>query len=315
MGTVTARAHPNIALVKYWGKRNVALNLPAVPSVSLTLDGFVTTTTVTWDAPEERVIFDGEDREDARVSSFLDRIASPRPPCEVHTTNNFPTGAGLASSASGFAALALAASRAAGQDLDPTALSVLARQGSGSACRSIFGGFVVWHLGTRTDGTDDHARPLAPPAHWDVRMVVAVVAEGPKAVGSTAGMERSRTTSPLWSTWVAQGPETVAQATRAIQARDLERLGTLMEQSTFAMHATMQTATPPLIYWQPATVAVLHAVFALRQAGVGAWATMDAGPQVKVLCEADDADRVAAALGPHAQSVYVHGPGVGAHVV
>jgi diphosphomevalonate decarboxylase len=249
------------------------------------------------------------------VSAFLDRVASPRPPCEVVTANNFPTGAGLASSASGFAALALAASRAAGQALDPAALSVLARQGSGSACRSIFGGFVAWDLGARDDGEDDHARPLAPPEHWDVRMVVAVVAGGPKAVGSTAGMERSRTTSPLWAAWRSMSPGLVQRGIEAVASRDLEALGTVMEQSTFAMHATMQTATPPLLYWQPATVAVLQAVFGLRRAGVGAWATMDAGPQVKVLCEAADAERVARTIGPLAREVFVHCPGVGAHVV
>lgn len=315
MVEVTARAHPNIALVKYWGKRDVGLNLPAVPSVSLTLDGFATTTTVTWGSPVERVVFDGVERPDERIRAFLDLVASPRPPCEVVTTNNFPTGAGLASSASGFAALAVAASTAAGQQLDPTALSVLARRGSGSACRSIFGGFAAWELGQRPDGLDDHARPLAPPDHWDVRMVVAVVAQGPKAVGSTAGMERSRATSALWPAWLAMGDDAVRRASAAIEARDLEQLGTIMEQSTFAMHATMQTAVPPLIYWQPATVAVLHAVLALRASGIGAWATMDAGPQVKVLCEARDADRVAAAVGPHTREVFVHGPGVGAHVV
>jgi len=315
MDAVTARAHPNIALVKYWGKRDLGLNLPAVPSVSLTLDGFTTTPTVTWGAAVERVVFDGVERAEPRVSAFLDRVASPRPPCEVVTRNDFPTGAGLASSASGFAALALAATRAAGRALDPAALSALARQGSGSACRSIFGGFVAWELGVRDDGLDDHARPLFDVGHWDVRMVVAVVEAGPKAVGSTAGMERSRTTSPLWPTWLGMGPDAVQHAIEAIGARDLERLGTVMEQSTFAMHATMQTAVPPLIYWQPATVAVLHAVLALRASGVGAWVTMDAGPQVKVLCEAADAPRVADTVRPLARDVFVHAPGGGAHVV
>ncbi|MEO0602702.1 MAG: diphosphomevalonate decarboxylase [Myxococcota bacterium] len=316
MATVTATAHPNIALVKYWGKRDHSLNLPAVPSVSLTLDGFQTTTTVTWGAPVERVLFDGVELvEDPRVSRFLDRVAYPRPPCEVVTNNNFPTGAGLASSASGFAALALAASRAAGQELDQVELSILARQGSGSACRSIFGGFVAWDMGGRPDGRDDHARPLKGPDFWDVRMVVSVVEDGPKAVGSTAGMERSRASSPLWPAWLAMSPGMVKQAIGAIHARDLERLGTVMEQSTFAMHATMQTAVPPLLYWQPTTLAVLQQVFALRAQGIGAWATMDAGPQVKVLCEAADAETVASALAPVSLQVFVHSPGVGAHVV
>ena len=302
---VTAEAHPNIALVKYWGKRDVASNLPAVPSLSLTLGGWRTRTTVTWGAEADRVVLNGVEG-DEKVLRFLDRIDADRPPCEVVSDNDFPTGAGLASSASGFAALAVAAVAASGRDWAATELSALARRGSGSACRSIFGGFVQW--------TDTHAEPIeAEP--WDVRMVVAVVDAGRKAVGSTEGMERSRATSPYWSAWVQTAAEDVAMARKAVLARDLERLGTVMESSTFKMHATMHTSVPPLIYWQPATVALLHEVRALRARGVGAWATMDAGPQVKVLCLAEEAQAVAAALAPHALEVHVHGPGGPARVV
>lgn len=314
MVSVTAIAHPNIALIKYWGKRQRALNLPAVPSLSMTLGGWRTRTTVTWGAPADQVVINGEAAHDPRVLRFLDRVDPARPPVHVTSDNDFPTGAGLASSASGFAALALAASRAAGHDRSPQAISALARQGSGSACRSIFGGYVAWHLGVEEDGTDCHAVQIAPADHWDLRMVVAVVAEGPKATGSTEGMERSRATSPNWSAWVAGGPAEVAEATEAVHARNLERLGTLMERSTFRMHATMHTSTPPLLYWLPATVALLHEVFALRARGIGAWATMDAGPQVKVLCTPEHVPTIREALAPHALQIHVHRPGGPAHI-
>lgn len=312
MSTAVAEAHPNIALVKYWGKRDLGLNLPAVSSLSLTLGPWRTRTAVTWGAERDEVVLDGAPASEAaatRALRFLDRLAPDRPPVRIHTDNDFPTGAGLASSASGFAALTLAASAAAGLDLDPTALSRLARQGSGSACRSLWGGFVVWERGQQPDGADSHGSPLAPEDHWDVRMVVAIVEDGPKAVGSTEGMELSRRTSPLWEAWLASSDTDVAEARAAVLARDLPRLGEVMERSTFQMHATMQTSTPPLLYWRPATVAALHEVFVLRQAGVSAWATMDAGPQVKVLCEAADAERVAEALGSVAPRVVVLQPG------
>ena len=312
MTTAVAEAHPNIALVKYWGKRDLALNLPAVPSLSLTLSGFTTRTEVTWGADADEVELDGAPatpKEAARVSAFLDRIDASRPPVRVRSHNDFPSGAGLASSASGFAALALAATEAAGQELSLEALTVLARQGSGSACRSLWGGFVRWHLGTRADGRDSHGEAVAPQDHWDVVMVVAVVHRGRKAVGSTEGMERSRTTSPYYAAWVDTAAADVEEGVAAVLARDLERLGTVMEQSTYKMHAAMHTSWPPLNYWQPGTVAALHAVRALRDDGVSAWSTMDAGPQVKVLCAAADAERVRAALAPHAQEVHVLPPG------
>lgn len=307
-----AVAHPNIALVKYWGKRHIGLNLPAVPSLSLTLDGFHTRTEVEWGAACDSLSLDGEvasPKATRRVMGFLDRLDPRRPPCRVVSANDFPTGAGLASSASAFAALALAATTARGTPLPLDALSVLARQGSGSACRSLWGGFVAWNLGELADGSDCHGVPVADADHWDLRMVVGVVSRAAKAVGSTEGMERSRLTSPLYATWVAQGPADVSEGRAAVLARDLERLGSVMEASTYKMHAAMHTSRPPLMYWSPASLACLHAIWDLRASGVSAWTTMDAGPQVKVLCAPADAEAVAAALRPHTVEVHTLRPG------
>ncbi len=313
----TAVAHPNIALVKYWGKRDTALNLPAVPSLSLTLDGFSTTTTVTWDAPRDTVVFNGvrADEETTRkVAAVLDLVAPNRPPVGVVSDNDFPSAAGLASSSSGFSALVVAAAAAAGRSLSIEQLSVLARRGSGSACRSLWGGFVEWTLGERADGTDSHGVPVAPVDHWDVVMVVAIVSGKKKAVGSTSGMEASRATSPYYDAWVRTAPGRVDVGRSAVLARDLQALGEVMEASTFEMHALMHTTRPPIIYWQPATVACLHAVRRLRDEGIGAYATMDAGPNVKVLCLRSDAAAVARALREHVEDVRIAKPGGGVSV-
>jgi diphosphomevalonate decarboxylase len=298
--------------VKYWGKRDLALNLPAVSSLSLTLDRFSTETEVVWGAAQDRVTANGEPATAGfrrRALAFLDRLDPNRPPCTIDTVNNFPTAAGLASSSSGFAALTLAAATAAGHDLPKETLSVLARQGSGSACRSLWGGFVEWRRGTADDGSDSHGVVVAPAEHWDLCMVAAIVSDKVKGVSSTEGMERSRRTSPYYQTWVDTAELDVAQARSAVLARDLPRLGRVMESSTYKMHAVMHTSVEPIIYWHPNTVACLHAVRALRKDAVGAWATMDAGPNVKVLCERANADKVAAALREHVDNVVVLGPG------
>lgn len=315
MRTATATAHPNIALVKYWGKRHRSLNLPAVPSLSLTLDGFRTRTQVVWDAKSDAVHLGGSPADEAfsrRVLDFLDFLAPKRPPCMVLTENNFPHGAGLASSASGFAALTMAACAAAGRTEDRVALSALARRGSGSACRSLYGGFVEWKLGNRPDGSDSHAVPIANREYWAVAMVVAVVTDEQKHTGSTEGMERSRHTSPFYPAWVQTAAADLEAARSAVYDRDLEALGTITEHSTLKMHATMMSSQPPLLYWHPSTLALYHEVVQLRARGIGAWATMDAGPQVKVLCLAPDADAVVEALRPHTMSIHVLHPGPGA---
>ena len=317
MPSATARAHPNIALAKYWGKRDRALNLPATPSFSLTLAPYLTRTTVTWGAARDRLVLNGQETagdEARKVFLALGRLDPDRPPCAVVTENNFPTAAGLASSASGFATLILAGAAAAELDLTPAQLAVHARRASGSATRSLDGGWVVWPSGVRPDGSDSHGSPVAPADWWDVRMVVAVVQAGPKAVGSTEAMLLTERSSPYYSAWVAGAPADVADAVRAVQDRDLAALGPVIERSAMRMHASMWAASPPIVYQAPGTIAALEAVRRLRVTGVAAWATMDAGPNVKVLCHTVDHARVVAALEAVVDRVEVLSPG-GAAVV
>ena len=302
-GQAFARARANIAVAKYWGKSDVKLNLPAVPSVSLTLDGLVTETTVAFDAAldTDEVRLDGREATEAearRVVQLLDRVrrnAGLRLRARVDSRNDFPTAAGLASSASGFAALAAAATRAAGLKWNAKRLSALARQSSASAARSIFGGWAELPAGKKGDA-DLAGRQLHPQDWWDVRLVVAKAAAGPKKVGSTLGMERSRKTSPLYDAWVEKAPGLTRRIKRALRQRDLDALGQAMEQSTYSFHACAMSARPSVLYWQPTTIAVLRTVERLRERGTSAWATMDAGPHVKVLCHAADAAKVRRAL-------------------
>jgi diphosphomevalonate decarboxylase len=303
---VTARSNVNVALVKYWGKRDPVLNLPATGSISLTLDGLSVDAQVGFGGaaygPGDEVTIDdeparGSERE--RLVRFLDLVRAEAgcvgSSARVVTRSSVPRGAGLASSAAAFAALAVASTRAAGLRLEAPALSALARRGSGSAARSIFGGFVEWHRGDRPDGSDSIAEPLLEPLDWDVRVVVAITHGGPKAVSSRDGMARAAA-SPLYPAWVAGAASDLGEARAAIRARDLEALGQLAEHSALKMHAVGLAARPPLLYWRGATVECVHRVWELRAGGTPAFVTIDAGPQVKVLCTPGDAAVVADAL-------------------
>lgn len=308
----TATAHANIALVKYWGKRDAALMLPATSSLSLTLDAFLTTTRIELVDPSagpDAATLDGAPLTGeplAKVVRFLDLVRASADPAtaalsaRVTSTNTVPTAAGLASSASGFAALAGAASAAFGLDLAPRDLSRLARRGSGSASRSIYGGFVVWRAGDLTSpergDLTSFAEPIPVAPDLDVAMAVVVLNAGPKSIGSREAMARTVATSPYFPAWVDHTEGDVAEAAAAIAAGDLEQLGEIAEASALRMHATMLAARPAVRYLAPASLEVLDAVAALRAAGTGAWATMDAGPNVKVLCARADLDAVTAVL-------------------
>jgi diphosphomevalonate decarboxylase len=303
LGRAKAVARANIALAKYWGKCDVALNLPAVPSVSLTLEPLRTETTVTLDRALDRDLLvlggkaasEGETRRAARLLAGLRERCGETRFARVESVNHFPTASGLASSASGFAALAGAAQAAMGMALRASELSAIARQASASAARSVYGGFVELPEGVPGDG-DLAARPLYPPSYWDVRIVVAVADEGPKETGSTDGMEHSRNTSPYYDAWVNAAPGLAEDVKRGLEKRDLTRVGEAMEQSTMAFHACAMASAPGIVYLRPATLAALATVKRLRKDGVPVYATMDAGPHVKALCAAEDAARVASAL-------------------
>lgn len=322
MRSATAVAHPNIALCKYWGKRDARLNLPSTPSLSLTLAPFRTRTTVTWGAATDSVIFNGVENtssEGRKILTTLDRIAAltgiARPPCTITTDNDFPTAAGLASSASGFAALVVAANAAADAGLSTYMQAIIARQGSGSATRSLQGGWVEWTLGEAPDGSDSFGRQIAPADHWDVRMLVVLVRSGPKEIGSTDGMNHTMRTSPYYPAWVVQAPADVEEARVAVFDRDLERLGRVTERSALRMHASMMAADPAVLYWKPETLTALEVVREARKDGLSGWATMDAGPNVKVLCAASDADRLAIRLGGAGLNAQVLTPGGPARVI
>jgi diphosphomevalonate decarboxylase len=291
-GTARARAGANFALIKYWGKADARLNVPAVGSISITLDRLFTETTVELasGAAGDELVLDGKRRDEdlPKISACLDllrRKAGFTPRVRVVSRNNFPTGAGLASSASGFAALVRAAEAAFGLSLSPRERSIVARQGSGSAARSIFGGFVEMHAGTAADGSDSFAEPLLDGAEWPLEVVIAVTAKGEKDVGSRSGMTRSATSSPYYAAWVSEQPPDLKAAREAIRARDFAPLAELAEHNCLKMHAAAMAARPPLVYWNGATVECLHAVRRLRASGVPVFFTIDAGPQLKAVCE------------------------------
>ncbi len=323
MTHAVAIAHPNIALAKYWGKQPFGHNLPAVPSLSVTLAGMATRTRVTLDpaATADTLLLNGAPADAAATSRAAGLLARVRERAgiatfaRVESANDFPTSSGLASSASAFSALATAALAAYGVDSDAGDRSDLARRTSVSAARSAFGGFAELRAGEPGDERLA-AEPLLAPDAWAVAVVVAATTLAPKTTASTAGMAHTAATSPFYAAWVADAPGVFARVKAALLGRDLEALGDAVEASSLAMHASAIAARPSVLYWTPATLEALGAVTALRLRGIGAWATMDAGPHVKVLTAAVDADLVRDAMSavPGVARVLVATPGEGARV-
>lgn len=284
------RAHTNIALIKYWGKENDELIIPKNNSLSLTLDAFYTETKVSFDdsLKEDSLILDGEIQTGSvlnKAGIVLDLI---REKTGIHTkalveSKNFvPTAAGLASSASGLAALAGAASQAAGLNLSDTELSRLARRGSGSASRSIYGGFAEWEKGT--NDKDSYAVPIDE-ANWDIGMLFIVVEDAQKEVSSREGMRRTVETSPFYKGWLETVDQDLKEMKQAIKQQDLEEVGRIAERNAMKMHATNFGANPPFSYWSPDSIRAMNAVRDLRKKGYTAYFTMDAGPNVKIICK------------------------------
>lgn len=318
----TATAGSNIAIVKYWGARDPALNLPANGSISLTLDAAQTTTTVRFDPARksDALILNGRETGGAalaRVSAHLDRLralAGVGVRALVESVNTFPEGAGIASSASAFAALTVAAAAALGLRLSERELSALARLGSGSACRSVIGGWAEWLPGTGHE--DSYAVQVAPPEHWDVRDLVAIISTEAKAVPSAKGHERAAS-SPLFEARLQEVKRRLPAVRRAILERDFHALGVLAEADALSMHAIMLTSTPPLLYWLPATVELIRQVWQWRAEGLPCYFTIDAGPNVHVLTLPDALPHIAERLQalPYVRRVIPCGPGPAPRII
>lgn len=289
----TAIAHPNVALVKYWGKRPGTENVPATPSLSITLGALATRTGVAA-ASRCELRLGGQIVADAKIERF---IAATRrrwelPPLAVATANDFPTGAGLASSASGFAALTTAVDGTFGLGLSAAERAEWARRGSVSAARSIFGGFAMLVPGD----ADCTAQPLRGAGEWPLEVAVAVTSDAAKSVPSTTGMARSQATSPLYRAWQESTVEDFDAACAAVRAKDFEALAAVAEHSSFKLHALMLSTRPALVYWNAATVSVVHEIGAMRAAGLPVFASIDAGAQVKAVCAPGSGDAVAKRL-------------------
>lgn len=266
--------------------------LPANSSLSITLDRFYTITSVEFreDLPVDEFYLDGEKatpRDTEKVSRFLDRIrdlASMNYCARVKSENHVPVASGFASSASGFAALTLAATKAAGLCLSRKELSILARYGSGSACRSIYGGFVEWRKGSEPDGSDSYAISLYPENYWNLSILSCLVDEKRKRISSREGMKRTAETSPFFPAWTETAERELERMKEAIAKKDFIRLGEVAERNACMMHATNLGAVPPFIYWSPETLAVIDEIRRMREEmNIPVYFTIDAGPNVKVL--------------------------------
>lgn len=322
MATATARAHPNIAFIKYWGNRDNALKIPVNGSLSMNLDGLFTETSVTWHDSEgqDTLTLNGSEADEATLARVQRHMTMLRERLGVKgygavvSANNFPMGVGIASSAASFAALTVAAVRAMGVTLEERELTRLARIGSGSASRSVPTGFVEWQAGD--DHASSYAYSFAEPSHWDLVDVVAVVSDAHKKVGSEDG-HKTAETSDLQGARVAGAYARVATCKRAIEARDFTSFAEVVELDSNLMHAVMMTSRPALFYWQAATMTVMQAVRELRQDGLSVCYTLDAGPNVHCLCLSKDVAQVRDALArvEGVRDIRQAGVGAGAQIV
>lgn len=299
----TAKANSNIALIKYWGKRDKKLMLPNNSSISMTLSDLYTLTTVEFDKKYEKDIFILGEKEFKQgseeyneVKGHLDlirEIAGISQKAKVQSKNNFPTAAGLASSASGFAALSTAAAKAAGLNLNQQGLTAISRRGSGSATRSIFGGFVEWKKGEKNNGSDCVAEQIAPPQHWpEFRMITTIVSTTQKKVKSRAGMAQTVKTSPYYKGWLETINNDLEKMKKGIMEKNFTLVGETAEHNCLKMHATMITTKPSIVYWMPATIEIMHAVLSWREEGTECYFTIDGGPQVKIICLEKDVSEI-----------------------
>jgi len=291
----TGKAHSNIALVKYWGKQDEGLRLPMNPSVAIALDEAYTLTTVEFDTKysEDEVELLGEGFEEdevEKVKKHLDRvrkIARIETKAKVVSKNNFPKAAGMASSASGFAALSVAASAACGLELSERELSVLARNGSGSASRSIPGGVSVWYTGETDESS--YAERIDYPDEWNLRVLLVMAEDtSAKKVSTTEGMALSKATSPYYNLGVEEAKKNIERLKIAMNNGDWTAFGKVVEDECYRLHSICMTTTPNLLYWRGITIEIFQEMYKLREQGVEAFFTVDAGPHVHIVVRSQD---------------------------
>jgi diphosphomevalonate decarboxylase len=315
----TAIAHPNIALIKYWGKSNTAGNIPAMSSISITLDTMESKTRISFpsDLNEDTWILNGFRQSSlARIKMPFDelkRMSNVRDSCLIESDNNFPTAAGLASSASGMASLVMALSHALELELSLQQMIELAMLGSGSAPRSLFSGFVSLDV----TGAKVTCSTIVEGNQWPLEIIVCITSSDQKQTSSREGMGISKKTSPLYDNWVGNHQKDIQIALTAIQSRNFEQLGTVVIDNCLKMHQVMKTSKPSIDYWNEATHAVVQHIKTLQAQGWGVFYTIDAGPQVKIICKSDLTEEVAFEINkiPGIESIVKCGLGQGARLI
>lgn len=320
MMKATAIAPSNIAFIKYWGRKNEELRLPENGSLSMNLSNLLTTTTVEFnpDFREDEIIINNqkEENEGNRAIKHLDKIrdlAKINLKAKVVTKNNFPTGTGLSSSASGFAALTVAAAKAAGLNLSEKELSILARQGSGSACRSIPDGFAEWLDGDTNETS--YASSLYKPEYWDIADVIAVVSKNKKEISTTEG-QKLASSSPFFPVRLARIKEKIDLIKKYMKEKNFVAFGELVEAEALELHAIMLTSIPSLIYWLPGTLKVMHAVKRWRREGLQVYFTVNTGQDIHLICRKKDVEKIVkkAEEISEVQKTIINYPSEGVHV-
>lgn len=279
----SAIAPSNIAFIKYWGKKDEELKIPENGSISMNLSNLITTTTIEFDPKYKKDLITinnkSNEQEENRIIKHLNLIrkkANINLKAKVVSINNFPDGTGLSSSASGFAALTVAGAKASGLNLQENELSILARQGSGSACRSIPDGFVEW--------VGEGAKSLYPPGYWNVVDVVAIISEDKKDISSTDGQKNAQT-SPFLKTRLENIDKKISRLKKSLENKNFIEFGQIVEGEALELHAIMLTSTPSLIYWQPETIMMMKLIKKLRDEGLEVYFTVNTGQDIHLIVE------------------------------
>lgn len=318
----TAVSPANIAFIKFWGKKNPKLNIPFNDSISMNLGSCLTTTTVELNPRfrGDKVILNGKEEKDEKKLRVINIVDLVRERSGIHwgvkvvSKNSFPSDAGIASSASGFSALALAASSATGLKLSPKELSILSRLGSGSASRSAVDGFVLWKKGTISGNS--YAVQIVPPEHWNIRDVVAVTESEKKKKSSTEG-HAIALTSPFYKRRQKILKKRVSEIKKSLLMKNFKKFGELLEEEAIELHMVAMTSKPPIFYWNTGTIEVMKKVREIREKGTLAYFTMDAGPNVHVICLEKDAGKINRTLKriPEVQFTITNKPSIGTRLI